>query len=339
MQIHGVLLKAVLLNVLLLPGDAFLSPSRHRQWQLPSRTTNRLQTSRDSSSETVSIEKQPSRENSIDYLRRVSVKPPSQLQALFVGETLSLQGTPVTITRVAQNPDIFVMRNFLPPEDCQRLITEALKTGMETAETKTGQTAHRSKSSVGWIPHGVLDVADFMTSFCMNMFVNEEILESTGMVEPENLQIANYEVGGRFDVHHDGWDRSVTVLTYLNGVAGTWFPFAVTNKHPRKDFDDEKPPKIVFDGSMTEGKSPGVDGLFVGDKSLIEQSADLEVGPKVVSLSTGDSIVFYNYEYNDEMKSSIMAWRSLHAGMLAPKEKWIATNWIESTVPPIGEEQ
>ena len=337
MQKYGVLLKVVVLRAIFLASDAFLPPFRHHRLQ--SQTTSKIEASRGSSPEISSIEKQPSQEDSAEYLRRVSVKPPSHLQALSVGETLSLKGTPVTITRVAQKPDIFVMRNFLPSEDCQRLIVEAQKMGMETAETKTGQTAHRSKSSVGWISPGALDVADFMTSFCVNVFVNEELLELDDMVEPENLQIANYEVGGRFDVHHDGWDRFVTILTYLNGVAGTWFPFAITDNNPRDNLDDEKPPKIVFDGSMTEGKIPGIDGLFVGDKSSIEQSVDLEVGSAVVSLSAGDAIVFYNYEYNDELKSSIMAWRSLHAGMPAQKEKWIATNWIESTVPPRGEEQ
>ena len=50
--------------------------------------------------------------------------PPSHLQALSVGETLSLDGTPVTITRIAQKPFMFVLRNFLPPEDCQTLIQQ-----------------------------------------------------------------------------------------------------------------------------------------------------------------------------------------------------------------------
>ena len=115
------------------------------------------------------------------------------------------------------------------------------------------------------------------------------------------------------------------------------------------DNDDDVPPKIVFDGSLTQDKVPGKDGVLVADPSFLRQLEEqttttttiVEEGPTVVSVSAGDAVVFYNYEYNEELESSIMSWRSLHCGMPAQKEKWIATNWIQqhTTVSEEGRDQ
>jgi hypothetical protein len=65
----------------------------------------------------------------------------------------------------------------------------------------------------------------------------------------------------------------------------------------------------------------------VGDEY---ESKDDNDNPHVVRVRAGDAVVFYNYEYNEEISGPIMSWRSLHAGMPASQEKWIATNWFSS---------
>jgi hypothetical protein len=50
---------------------------------------------------------------------------------------------------------------------------------------------------------------------------------ATNVFELESLQVAHYyRNGGKFDMHHEGFYHVVTALTYVNGIAGTWFPFA-----------------------------------------------------------------------------------------------------------------
>ena len=48
----------------------------------------------------------------------------------------------------------------------------------------------------------------------------------TQLNEVEDLQVLKYEPGGEYALHHDGYRRLATMIYYLNGVAGTWFPFA-----------------------------------------------------------------------------------------------------------------
>jgi hypothetical protein len=83
---------------------------------------------------------------------------------------------------------------------------------------------------------------------------------------------------------------------------------------------------------MIQDMVPGRDGLMVEgwdeppDFSAKNQHDD----QSVVKVQAGDAILFYNYEYEPDAKAPFMAWRSLHAAMSASKEKWIATNWIDS---------
>jgi hypothetical protein len=270
----------------------------------------------------------------------LACRPPEMLHELDVGETLSLQSTPIEITRVASKPDIFVLRNLLPdPTDRDALISEAAPTGLEDAETKAGHVVHRTKSSVAWVYPALddksssagKDVASFMTGFCTQLFLNENLLECDDYEPEDAVQIAQYTKGGRFDLHHDAYGRIVTVLTYLNGIAGTWFPFAqmIPRSENADNVDDEEPPVMTLGGvGMTDGKVPGQDGVWiVGDEY---ESKDDNDNPHVVRVRAGDAVVFYNYEYNEEISGPIMSWRSLHAGMPASQEKWIATNWFSS---------
>jgi len=265
------------------------------------------------------------------------INPPKILQELAMGETLKLKSSPIELSRISYVPDIFLVRNLVPSVDERKsLIDEATSIGMQVSETKSGYVSHRTNSKVGWISAfeegtEAQQVASYMSEFISQVFLSQEAFLD-GKCEMEKIQIVHYTEGGKFDIHHDGFNRIITALTYVNGVAGTWFPFAkVVNSCDDSD-EDDMPQQMTLEGiGMTDGKTPGNDGvLIVGselgniDHSLIESS------PHVTRVNAGDTVVFYNYEYAEENGAPTMAWRSLHTGLPAAKEKWIATNWIQS---------
>ncbi len=69
-------------------------------------------------------------------------------------------------------------------------------------------------------------VARFMTELTSFLFFPEHFSSSNSEHEESNasiaeaVQVVRYEVGGKYDMHHDGYKRFLTVLCYLNGIAG-----------------------------------------------------------------------------------------------------------------------
>lgn len=61
-----------------------------------------------------------------------------------------------------------------------------------------------------------------------NLFLSSGV-RSNPSASVEDLQVLRYGVGGEFVLHHDGDPRILTVVYYLNGVGGTWFPLARTS--------------------------------------------------------------------------------------------------------------
>ena len=63
-----------------------------------------------------------------------------------------------------------------------------------------------------------------MTELSEFLFLPEDLRgldrNSTFGCSAEPVQIVRYEEGGKYDLHHDGYNRFMTILTYLNGVAG-----------------------------------------------------------------------------------------------------------------------
>jgi hypothetical protein len=135
--------------------------------------------------------------------------PPEPLSPLPVGDTLKAfrqsnsssgkQRQDFTITRLAQDPHMFLLlRNVLSSEECQQLQQQAQQESMEQAETITqGDTKSRTHYRVAWI----------------------KINQNDGIT-------LEYQQGGEFILHHDGVPRVLTIIYYLNGIAGTWFLLA-----------------------------------------------------------------------------------------------------------------
>ena len=231
-----------------------------------------------------------------------------------------------SIERVATSPHIFCLRNFLSPSECKQIQELAEEAGIKTAETVTkGDTSSRKNCSVAWIPSSGSDGSSFVSGLVAstaNIFLSDVVLShpSAGV---ENMQILKYGVGGEFVHHQDGDSRVLTVIYYINGVGGTWFPLADRN-------DGETPKNKARALELVENLEPGKHGIFLkgGSSSSSSSSSSVEVDEEnnkhTVLVNKGDAVAFYNYR--DE-GSAQLDWAALHCGSPTDETKWIANHW------------
>lgn len=273
--------------------------------------------------------------------------PPTYLSNLPVGE--SCQHPRIfkdkNITRLSLHPDIFLVRDIITQQDRGILKETALLQGMKNAGTKLSEAnTIRKNSYLAWIDSSTgLDdgsigdsdfrctVAEETTAKFRLLFSHEGMDKHVGNVEmmdysfAEDVQVAKYDAGGRFDYHHDGYGRYLTVLTYLNGVGGTFFPFGNMGSELDKiDFTNESDESIV-----TAIKSRGEkSGILITGKEVDDPHTCYSdyVNPKrFIEIQAGDAVVFYNYDINGKRDL-----RSMHCGLTVPEEKWIATSWFRN---------
>lgn len=299
----------------------------------------------------------------IPTFTHIELGPPEPLASLEVGEAISLFGIhqeAVSIERVAFDPPIYILHNFLPSEvDRMQLMMNCDL----IASTKSGFVPHRKNSYVYWIdPTEAMEqllnenlteetsrreiVAAHMTILASHLVVPSSTEEE--VYEYESVQVVKYDPkGGKFDLHHDGFHRYVTVLTYLNGIAGTWFPFATLDEKDESNLPAST--QITMEAvGILDDRHPSKHGVLIvgqernygGRYSDLDLSSIDENNPHVVLVRPGDAVVFYNYlsvedspgpsEDNSQFKPT-MNWRSLHAALETQCHdyKWIATNWFQ----------
>eukprot|EP00978_Attheya_sp_CCMP212_P013934 scaffold35224_cov55-Attheya_sp.AAC.5 len=230
-----------------------------------------------------------------------------------------------TIERLSKSPPIFLLRNVLTSEECNTIM-DAVSSGngglLEDAETVSGNSGiARPHSQVAWLPsstEGIGELAWSMSQMLMPM--------SNGC---EDMQVVHYKGNGKgeYHLHHDGNERFLTILYYLNGVGGTWFPFATTS-------DDENQPLLLR--SRTEALQlastmvPGRDGVVLVDAQTIVD------GENWIPIAKGDAVAFYSYtkpnDRNAGEEEYDMDWRAMHAGLPSPATtgKWIANHWYHA---------
>jgi 2OG-Fe(II) oxygenase superfamily len=334
------------------------------------------------------------------------LRPPSHLASLRVGESYKISimdddtgsSRELSVTRLSRNPDIFLVPNFIA--QTERLIDAANNQGLTVAGIRKSQSnTFRTHSYITWLgdnndyndnEDGAFKENDDgryrglvkgITDLCNALFVHESLQIRHGLhskedqdhqqqssyVAAEDMQIAKYDSGGSFTLHHDGFSRFLTVLTYLNGVGGTYFPLAQT-KH--RDTLLSPTPKLCMndDGSLSSnGYEAGKDGLLIvgkeGETAYLDDENDshpivFDDSAALVRIQAGDAVVFYNYNLlmkddnthnitngisdgHDDPKQTKKGelddagqhnkeWRAVHAALPVPQEKWIATNWFRS---------
>ena len=257
--------------------------------------------------------------------------PPERLASLKIGDLISIphpfggEHDIVNIKRLSRDPDIFLLQNYLPREKTRLLLQKrAQEQGLKVAGTKkSNDNAVRKNSYLTWIDPTYIETGDILRDIVHSMgefaneFVHESLRNEKELYEFESLQVAKYNEGGRFDEHHDDFGRFLTVLTYLNGIGGTYFQHAQTS---------EEIIARTNDGTNVPGKN----GLLVvgkeGHQTYFPQNdiGDLE-SSAVVQILPGDAVAFYNYHVGEKNMKSV------HASLPVPvPEKWIATNWLRS---------
>ena len=276
--------------------------------------------------------------------RIVAVKDP--LGPPPVVDSLQIHGEPLIITRnipndhndknnsmfqvhrLACNPPIFLLQNFLTIQECHQIMEI---TTMSPAETTEGDSQIlRPNCNVAWVDNKCNTITTSNNLIGAlgrdvgNLLLSDAVKTSTN-AGCEPLQVLNYfEAGGEFALHHDGLGRVLTVIYYLNGVAGTWFPLA--DKQLVSTPQNRNQALHIAKECL-----PGRDGVLISGRNspLLKQ---IQEDKAVVVVNAGDCIAFYNYNH-DELNGDRVNWQSLHAGLPTTKQegnKWIANHWMHA---------
>jgi 2OG-Fe(II) oxygenase superfamily. len=272
-----------------------------------------------------------------------------------------------TVNRIAQNSDVFLLKGFLTEWECEAIMDEAqhhYKGGMTKAISQDENTTQtRTKCHVAWLGDSRLGgICGMIGEAIEDTFISGEAKDDP-LSKRSDLQVLNYQHGGKFVLHHDDHDRMLTVITYLNGVGETWMPLVdvVGDEFDGDDDDDKKVEKYNQESATCQElrclaeaiqevndneMSPGSSGILVSgsikkdsdEKDLQQLKESISTpsnkknikNPHVVSVDQGDAIAFYSYQGNDGKQD----WRSIHAGLPVEFEgkegKWIATSWYHA---------
>lgn len=257
-----------------------------------------------------------------------------------------------TVNRIAQNSDVFLLKGFLTEWECEAIMDEAkhhYDGGMTRAMSQDDNTTQsRTKCNVAWLGDSRLGgICGMIGEAIEDTFISGETKDAP-LSKRSDLQVLNYQHGGKFVLHHDDHDRMLTVITYLNGVGETWMPLVdvVGDNNSNHDEEDKCDQEKCRFGCLAEAiqevndneMSPGSVGILVSGSikdcakdSQVNQSEDQNIkNPHIVSVDQGDAIAFYSYQGNEGKKD----WRSIHAGLPVEFEgeegKWIATSWYHA---------
>ena len=269
--------------------------------------------------------------------------PPEPLRSLPVGQSVKAFRTlarqdddddptqiDFTISRVSKHPDIFHLQNFVTDSECINIISAAKDTVMNRAETVTKtDTTSRKNCTVAWLKqHGddyTSNIINNLVSSTANIFLSTHV-KSHPSAGVQDLQVLEYKSGGEFVMHVDGEPKILTVIYYINGVGGTWFPLARTEE----DTSGVQLPVVnnkrqALD--MIKNYGPGKNGLLVQKSSGTKELSD-DNNEHIAYIKQGDAIAFYNYKDDG---SARLDWNALHCGLPIKDEgtKWIANHWYE----------
>lgn len=295
-----------------------------------------------------------------DIIEELSTGPPLPIKSLPCNANASISRTrpffdpsfddmskpqqhTYNISRVGNKPDVFQLKGFLTKWECSAIINEAQyyydDAGMTTAKSENGDS-FRTNCKVAWLSDARIgNICGMIGNAIENVFVTDEAKTAYGS-HRSDLQVLNYKEKGGFVLHHDGHDRILTVIMYLNGVGETWLPLVETDdygKNSRHDDDQMSSLQEALYRVQSRSLQPGKNGVLISgnvkdDSSINEYSNcnECEYNPHVVAMEAGDAIAFYSYGTESKRED----WKSIHAGIplefKGEEGKWIATSWYHA---------
>lgn len=257
---------------------------------------------------------------------------PPWLQELGMNETLYMQrrrqhenktsNAYYSIECVSTSPPIYILRDLLSPQECLEISQQALE--VADASSEQGQTRNnqgilaRPNSRVIWLEE-YDDLASEIAATCLS-------LPNGAAAWVESLQVVTYSQQGQYVLHHDGHERILTCLYYLNGVGGTWFPLAGDTRKSNKQVPSSREEAM----ELARDCFPGKDGLLLVGT---EHHDKHDFNENVVQIQAGDAVLFYNYVFDNESSTAVSDWTTIHAGLPCSETKLICNHWFH-----VGEE-
>jgi hypothetical protein len=214
----------------------------------------------------------------------------------------------VTVERCSFSPPIFILRNFCTTQECDDILQSTPTSTMKPAQTAFGikDEITRKKSFVTWLGNNAANA----TVGRLANAGRQLLLVPARSLGVEDLQVVRYESSGEYTLHHDGNDRVLTVLYYLNGEGETWFPLA------NRELDN-RPSSRQEALAAAEGLRPGIDGVLISSSSSSSQTSGC------VPIRRGDAVAFYSFFQNGTPD-----WSAIHSGLPASSEKIIANHFF-----------
>lgn len=227
---------------------------------------------------------------------------PEHMHLMEVSDTFQ-HANNVTVEKVSSRPPIFVLRNFLSPEECQEIMDSVSVSDMEQGQTASNHGEEQRKNSqVAWLDNDDGSVVQDAAKRAHDIFLgHQQLFHASRGVEP--LQVVRYNEGGEYVLHQDGKRRLLTVLYYLNGAGETWFPLAGGS-------DEICQLNRLTALQKCEPLEPGRDGVLVSCEG------------RGTAIQQGDAVAFYNY-----FTDTSCDWDALHAGLPVSSTKWIGNHF------------
>ena len=227
-----------------------------------------------------------------------------------------------TIERVANSPQLFVIRGFCRSLECKAIrdhVSNSVE--MDKAQTWSGESDKRTNCNVAWLENQAINsLIGSLAQAAGNVLISDNVKKSSRL-GCEDLQVLKYSIDGEYVLHHDGNNRILTVIYYLNGIGSTWFPFATSERK----LSTNVPTNLLEAKTMSADFSPDSNGILVSCNSA-------ETSKHCISIQEGDAVAFFNYSLEDVDGKLGLAcdWSSFHAGLPASSTKWIANHWFRT---------
>ena len=221
----------------------------------------------------------------------------------------------ITAERIAQSPPIFLLKHFLTYDECDSILSTL--NAMEPAQTASGlqEDMVRKRSFVAWLGN---DKADGVVGRLADS-VRQMMLVPSPSLGVEDMQALRYDPGGEYICHHDGNERILTVIYYLNDHGETYFPLAQPI-----DSDVVRPQTRQQALDLAERMKPGTDGVLVSASASTQTKSCIPV-------TRGDAVAFYSY-----IENGTLDWQALHAGLPAKNVKYVANHFFQNVAMSRG---